>query len=500
MDIKNNFSLLDEFSADEYAQGFIDQIEKERANLKPDKSMIEYREITVSFDELDEIPHGLFTVVRNGVRLETAYLPQPSSERLLVVLAGAVTRTKNGVQQLAKLPQLNMWSWSKKLNVNYLFIEDPMYYMFHEPQLLQGWYYGTETIDFRKYTADLICRIAEKECFRYSDIVIYGLSAGGTAALAVGKNIPGCSVISNNPTINFWNYRYTPEFESITGIDLEAASRPGERNDVLQNIETSYSKFLLMINGLSAADTGLHLKYVSERFHYECKPGLNAVADNFLVWVYAAPGAANPHTSVPRPSMMKFLLWICKQNWSDIPVEHLSEFFTMLGESYYEYYDLKRDSLFKESQLNKQSSLRDSPLIDKYIIGRFDIRHEGSVENNILFMDISDDQAEIIRPKWFPENAAGYVVNSAKGDISMQLKCVLDGKLTITLKGKLIKDTDGTHLPFYVDFLYFSVDDCVVLDQRTPVSHDNNIQYSKKVSDGDIVTIHARWKPHNVLK
>lgn len=396
MNIKNNFSLLDDFSADEYAQSFIDQIEKERSNLKPDKSIIEYREITVPFDELDEIPHGLFTVVRNGVRLETAYLPQ-----------------------------LNMWSWSKKLNVNYLFIEDPMYYTFHEPQLLQGWYYGTETIDFRKYTADLICRIAEKECFRYSDIVIYGLSA---------------------------------------------------------------------------ADTGLHLKYVSERFHYECKPGLNAVADNFLVWVYAAPGAVNPHTSVPRPSMMKFLLWICKQNWSDIPVEHLSEFFTMLGESYYEYYDLKRDSLFKESQLNKQSSLRDSPLIDKYIIGRFDIRHEGSVKNNILLMDISDDQAEIIRPKWFPKNAAGYVVNSDKGYISMKLKCVLDGKLTITLKGKLIKDTDGTHLPFYVDFFYFSVDDCVVLDQRTPVSHDNNIRYSKKVSDGDIVTIHARWKPHNVLK
>lgn len=484
----------------EYAENMIAEIEKAKAALKLDKSMIASKGIVIPYEELDEIPHGVFTVMREGVRLETAYLPLPSSERLFVVLAGAITRTQNGIKKIARLPQLNMWSWSKKLHVNYLFIEDPMYYTFHDPQLRQGWYYGTQTTDFRKYTAELICRIAEKESFQHSDIVVYGLSAGGTAALEIGKHISGCSVIANNPQLDFQGYRYNPEFERITGIDLAAVSRPGERNDVLQNIETSDSKFILMINGFSKWDTEPHLKYVSERFHCQFGQGLHSVADNFLVWIYTAQGVMNPHTSTPTPSMMMFLLWVCQQIQLGIPTEYLDEFFAMLNESYSEYYELKRNFLLKDSDIRQQSSLRDSPLIDKYILGRLDIKNEGSAKNNISFTEISDGQAEIIQPEWFCKKGKGYIVNSFKGDITLKLKCIGDGTLNIALKGKLIKDKNGTHLPCYVDFFYLSVDDNIILNRRKAVSHDENIKYSQKVSNGDIVTVRAKWKPHNIAE
>lgn len=332
-----NFHNLFADQKDFDAVHFQKQIDNARNALIVDKSIIDNLNVVIDYDELNKIPEGRFTVFRDDIRLESLFISNPNSDELMVVLAGARSR---GANKVADLPQLSMWSWVKKLGVNYLYIEDPMYYI--HKNLLQGWYYDSGNL-IRTYVSEYIAKIADLKQIKQSKIKIYGFSAGGTAAIDIGKRVVGCSAIAINPQINFKDYGYSKKFKEITKFDIIAESEIGKTNDVLFNLTNNTSKFFLMINARSAYDVNLHLKHLVKRFNFNPKLGLNFLSENLVLWIYDAVGVSDPHSAFPTPTFISVLLWATNLMQSGMDLHKYEELFLSFNEFYFTEFHYKKN-------------------------------------------------------------------------------------------------------------------------------------------------------------
>ena len=452
------------------------------------------------------VPKGRFTVMRNGFRMESIYIPCQGAERLLVILGGA--RQWGADKTLKPLPNFSMWSWCVRLKMNYLFIEDPMYYMFQDPPLMLGWYYGTRETDLRDYIADLIKRIADLEGFSRSSIKLYGISGGGSTSIAVASRIGGCCAIANNPQINFPEYHYSETFAKITGIDFTDECSDGGRNDLLEMTDRSDSKVLVMINAYSIEDTSLHLKLMTKRYDFVPRLGLNRVSDNIVLWLYAAPGAPQPHTTTPTDSVFHALFWLTDMMLENRDTEPLQSLFLLMSNITYNDWDTKRvmynSELAHKEQLEvikkEARTASKNELLETLHTARFDIKNSGPEGSDLELVSISDSDAEITRPGWFVKNGGGCIIHSSAGSLDLEMICRNDGELLMTLRGKYVKDADGSNLPVWIDYQKLSVNGKNVIEKPTAICHDYNFKYRIPVRDGETLDIHVEWTTHKKVR
>ena len=341
------------FDKDFDAKNVRAKIEKERSKLNVSKDYLKDNGININYKNLENVPEGRFTVYRDDFRMESCFISAKNSDELIVVFAGARSR---GKAKVANLPQLQMWSWAYSLGSNYLYIEDPMYYKYD--MLTQGWYYSGKGDICRKYVADLIKKIASIKNITNDKIKLYGLSAGGTGAIAIAKYIDGCSVISINPQINFKDYPYSKEYEKITGIDITSQSSKGKTNDVMRHINTTNSSYVLMINAYSISDVNWHLQYLADYFKFTPKLGLNIISKNFVIYIYNAVGFPDAHNSFPSKTFLPVLLWLSNllQNNPD-DLQKYEQLFLLFNEFYFEEYNYKEKLLQKINNQTSESEL-----------------------------------------------------------------------------------------------------------------------------------------------
>lgn len=341
-DFKNMYPIYDEIYADT-TNGFSGIEFKEKLiqyhdSLIMDKVILENKNIVIQYDEFCEVPEGRFTVIRDDVRMESLFISCPLSDKLFVVLLGA--RMYNGA--MMRIPRFDMWSWSRQLNVNYLCIEDPMYFKYNDPPVTTGWYYGDENINYREYIANLIEKICNIKDINIKNIKIYGTSAGGSAAIGVAEYLEGISVIAHNAQLDFKNYNPSQFFSKTTGIDIIENSEDGKRNDLVSIIKKNKSKFLYMVNAYSLADTDLHLKLLVEKYNFTPKLGINTLSDNFTVWIYQAPGAMSEHQTVPSHTLMLTAFWLTDLMQQEKNIAAMQRLFLHFTQFHFYEYELKR--------------------------------------------------------------------------------------------------------------------------------------------------------------
>ena len=123
-----------------------------------------------------------------------AFFLKKDSPYLLVFFSGARDPNKS------VLPYYNRWSWADKMPGSCLYISDPTFNI--NPQDLKlAWYIGTEKHDWMQSILKIIKKIIETMGIKEDNVIFYGSSGGGFAALkAVGLLNNGVAIAINPQT------------------------------------------------------------------------------------------------------------------------------------------------------------------------------------------------------------------------------------------------------------------------------------------------------------
>ena len=186
-----------------------EDLDRFRASKRADAAVLFAEPVEFSAGkENKSLPATRFYTRVGSARIE-GFFHKGKSSVLYVMFGGS--RTRSGGKALAPLPSFYRWSWYQETDASLVSLEDPMFYTF--PECTLGWYYGTKEEDYRQYCARCIGKIAELLNIENKDIVLYGSSGGGTAAIGVSRYLTGCSVVAINPQIFLEKYPYTEELD-----------------------------------------------------------------------------------------------------------------------------------------------------------------------------------------------------------------------------------------------------------------------------------------------
>lgn len=324
-------------------------LDEMRKAKQADASMLaaEPREFSVG-EENERLPEIRFYTLLGSARIE-GFFHQGNMSKLYVMFDGS--RSRSGGRDLAPLPSFSRWSWHKQTDASLVSIEDPMFYTF--PQCTLGWYYGTKDEDYRQYCAQCIGKIADLLHIENDDIILYGSSGGGTAAIGVSRYLPGCTVVAINPQIFLDMYPYSEELEKITGMRLRTETDRFIRNDNCRIIrENPGSMYFLVENIRSDGD------YVTQ-FRAFCKnaginPGFGIEKNgNIVSWLYDAQGAPSAHSSVENTAIFKMIDLLIRHVRTGRDIDKIKELYNIINEFWYERYSLMRTKYYQNKKIDE---------------------------------------------------------------------------------------------------------------------------------------------------
>ena len=150
-----------------------------------------------------------------------------------------------------------------------------------------------------------------------------------------------------------------------------------------------------------------------------------------------------------------------------------------------------------------QDSSADNPVrgkfsasLSKFCTARIDFKNIGGQGNSLEVASISDKGANCTYPAWLKnEQGSGLKLQSCTGNIDIELKCIGSGELKIWLRGIDLRDKNGTRIPIWIDYTAFRIDGEAILKKSELFCHDKPFVFVKKIADGQVVKIHAEWKP-----
>lgn len=330
-------------------------LDETRKARQADASMLaaEPREFSVG-EENERLPEIRFYTQLGSARIE-GFFHQGNMSKLYVMFDGS--RSRSGGRNLAPLPSFSRWSWHKQTNASLVSIEDPMFYTF--PQCTLGWYYGTKDEDYRQYCAQCIGKIADLLHIENDDIILYGSSGGGTAAIGVSRYLPGCTVVAINPQIFLDMYPYSEELEKITGMRLRTETDRFIRNDNCRIIrENPGSMYFLVENIRSDGD------YVTQ-FRAFCKnaginPGFGIEKNgNIVSWLYDAQGAPSTHSSVENTAIFKMIDMLIGYVRDGRDIDEIKHLYDVVNEFWYERYSLMRTKYYQNHKIDELTAEND---------------------------------------------------------------------------------------------------------------------------------------------
>ena len=330
-------------------------LDETRKARQADASMLaaEPREFSVG-EENERLPEIRFYTLLGSARIE-GFFHQGNMSKLYVMFDGS--RSRSGGRDLAPLPSFSRWSWHKQTDASLVSIEDPMFYTF--PQCTLGWYYGTKDEDYRQYCAQCIGKIADLLHIENDDIILYGSSGGGTAAIGVSRYLPGCTVVAINPQIFLDMYPYSEELEKITGMRLRTETDRFIRNDNCRIIrENPGSMYFLIENVRSDGD------YVTQ-FRALCKnaginPGFGIEKNgNIVSWLYDAQGAPSTHSSVENTAIFKMIDMLIGYVRDGRNIDEIKHLYDVVNEFWYERYSLMRTKYYQNQKIKELTAEND---------------------------------------------------------------------------------------------------------------------------------------------
>ncbi|WP_296866288.1 DUF6270 domain-containing protein [uncultured Methanobrevibacter sp.] len=149
-----------------------------------------------------------------------------------------------------------------------------------------------------------------------------------------------------------------------------------------------------------------------------------------------------------------------------------------------------------ENEINAHYFDENANFLKKFLESRIDIKNYGNETNNIIILNDDNRSLNITQPSWFTdEEGIGTLVGSVKGDLDLSFKCVNDGNLVLGFKSVDFKDKSGNRIPIFIDYTEIVVNDEIIIDESQMAWHDAPFIFERKVKDGEIINIKAKWAP-----
>lgn len=139
----------------------------------------------------------LFSSFQNGFNYDFV-MSKKSSDKLFVVFSGYADRNK------LNPPVFQRWKWVDRFPGNVLYVSDPSLYL--SDKLALAWYIGTDKLDHFDFISTVVTEIAEELGIKNENIVTYGSSGGGYAAIRLGNFIPDICCVAINPQTEIRKY------------------------------------------------------------------------------------------------------------------------------------------------------------------------------------------------------------------------------------------------------------------------------------------------------
>lgn len=296
----------------------------------------------LEFDKIDfkKIDNVCFETDYQGVRFGCLYINQPG-DYFYITLNGGRWR---GPGDLATVPTFSRWSWSNMMDGPVLCIEDPMYYMYQE--LVVGWFYGTESVNYRNIVAQLIKDVANQLNVDYKKIIVYASSSGGSAALQVGSFIPGSTVVAINPQINLLKSGDCSGFIKNTSIDI-SNDKLGRTNGIRTIISSKLTKYIIICNVRSVEDYEKQIIPLCDEFSIKPISGVTH-NNNLTLWLYDAPGSPSPHTAYDYRALFFGIDYLSK-NLKNINND--TSLYMMFNQFIYDHHSLKYEYWSNKNKL-----------------------------------------------------------------------------------------------------------------------------------------------------
>lgn len=142
---------------------------------------------------------ALYNVNYDKAKLDFLWYPSLShSKKLFVLFSGDIQREKNTP------PVFQRWSWAPFFPGNCIYIADPTLNL--SDSLSLGWYCGDKQYDPLQYIGKLVEKVCDVKNISYDNVVSYGSSGGGFAALRLIRDFPFTQAVAINPQTEIKRY------------------------------------------------------------------------------------------------------------------------------------------------------------------------------------------------------------------------------------------------------------------------------------------------------
>ncbi len=352
------------------------ELDEHHKRLEADKALVSGDSVLIDIDNITELPDGRIRFEIGTARFE-CFFHRGTQKRLYILLGGA--RTLNG-GKMRSIPQFSRWSWYTYTDCSWLCIEDPMY--FENENLNLGWFYGNKTINYRSYVAFIAGKIVEHLKIKKRDVVFYGSSGGGTAAIHAAALFGSGVAVSINGQINFEYEHYNSKIKQFideTKIDIRKEDRH-KRNKLCDIVQKAKDvRFILIENCRSPWDLNDHLKYLAGKMNIQPTYGISQFS-NMIIWIYdAKSGRTNsPHSAFENKNLFYAIDFLAKLVSEHKDIERYKPLFLLFNEIWYDFYDEKNNEERKIT-ISPNEMLTEKQIVQKLIWNRRKV-HELSRE------------------------------------------------------------------------------------------------------------------------
>jgi hypothetical protein len=147
---------------------------------------------------------------------------------------------------------------------------------------------------------------------------------------------------------------------------------------------------------------------------------------------------------------------------------------------------------------NEKSMNKDvKGLLTPFATAKIDMKNQGNEKNGVEIINMSDKYASVFADSFKNDKGSGAIIESYKGQMDFDIKCINSGKLKIWLRGKGIRNQNKNIFPTYVDFNSFKINDKDYITDSKVVSSEKPYSINWDVEDGEIVHVKTEWKPFN---
>lgn len=349
---------------------FFSRLEKCRAEIFS-KSVSKSEEVCMEswhqFCQSEPLP-SRFKIAIRDIPFHCLY-KKGTDQSLVVIFNGSRPAQKEGELYRYRAPR---FSYSNMLSSHFLFIDDPMYYIY--PALQLGWYYGYEDVPFLLLADALVKMLARNLDIANEKITFFSSSGGGYAAFVASSYLPGTCSISINPQLTLEQYPVYEHFKDITGLDLTKEDKYS-RNDIVTLLRRSRSKHIFIVNSRSGVDIDQQLGPITKKLEIKPRYGM-VVKGNLLLWIYEAVGRPCAHTSFEtRPLFLA--IWMIAQLFKQgIVLDQLQTMAIIVNEIWSERYremkalssdDNTSDIIIMETKKPITSNRSEEILTDVYL-------------------------------------------------------------------------------------------------------------------------------------